>query len=264
MTSVREIMTRPPISSVSPSSTVEDAAMKMKNEKHGCLVVIQGGRPVGMVTERDLVQKVLALGIRGSDAPVSKVMSSPVITIGPEASVEQAAEEMVRGKVRRLVVQDSNGMVGMLTVTDFAKYLQYQHGGPVIHAWSRGRHVMSEIRTLPHKCPNCGSRLHVEFVRRNPAGEVPGQGRNERIEMNWAKSQAGGLPGPITTEEEGRVSVEKFEDLYVCKHCGYRWGEEHDEDLMLPAQVPADPPCVKCGKMISLGKYCPYCGAQQY
>lgn len=92
---------------------------KMKSSSKGCLVVVAGGGPLGILTERDFVHRVVAAGKSG--VKVSEVMPAPLVTIGPRESVAEAARLMSKNKIRRLVVTDAEKVVGILTVTDFAR-----------------------------------------------------------------------------------------------------------------------------------------------
>ena len=109
---------------VDRKTTVKDGASLMARRKCSCLVVLQGDDALGIVTERDLVRKILAAGVDPSKVLMSDVMSTPLVTIGPEATVSQAAEKMSEYLIRRLVVVDDDGaLVGLITAGDIAKLL---------------------------------------------------------------------------------------------------------------------------------------------
>ncbi|MGA2663387.1 MAG: CBS domain-containing protein [Nitrososphaerales archaeon] len=120
---VRDVMTRRVIYAIAPDTTVVEAAKKMRETQTGCLVVVEGPRAVGIITERDLVHRVLAEGLPPAGLKVSRVMTKDPVTIGPEASVSDAALLMAEHKIRRLVVTEADDVVGILTTTDFAKLL---------------------------------------------------------------------------------------------------------------------------------------------
>lgn len=116
---VKEIMTQKVIM-IEPSLTVEDAAKKMKEENIGCLVVAQGNSPVGILTERDLVRRIIALN-RTLYTLISKVMSSPLITIDPEQSFWELVELMKKREIHKVPVVRENSIVGIVTSTDLIK-----------------------------------------------------------------------------------------------------------------------------------------------
>jgi CBS domain-containing protein len=97
--------------------TVGEAASIMERTGVGSLAVLDGMEPVGIVTDRDLVRRVLAKGER-ADARVDSVMSSPVITIGADAELHGAFALFRAHGVRRLAVIREGTFVGMLTVDD--------------------------------------------------------------------------------------------------------------------------------------------------
>ena len=116
-------MTSTVIHSVRSDSTVKKAAERMKEVHVGCLVVIDGGRLVGIISERDIVQRVVAEGKSIHMTRVSQIMSKPVVTTSPAAKVPDAAKLMLKHKIRRLPVRKGTKVVGMLTTTDYARYL---------------------------------------------------------------------------------------------------------------------------------------------
>lgn len=118
-----DIMTKSVIHSVSRNASVRKAAERMKEVHSGCLVVMSRSRLAGIITERDLVQRVIAEGRPVSRTLVWQIMSKPVVTTSPDASLSEAAKLMIKRGIRRLAVTNDNSVTGMLTVTDFARYL---------------------------------------------------------------------------------------------------------------------------------------------
>ena len=102
---------------VEPDRPIRDAAMIMDQAGVGSLAVIDDGRLVGIVTDRDLVRRGLARDLAPT-APVEKVMCTPVVTIGAEADLHSAFKLFRIHAVRRLAVVDFDDFVGMITVDD--------------------------------------------------------------------------------------------------------------------------------------------------
>jgi CBS domain-containing protein len=102
---------------IGPHHSIRDAAMTMNREGVGCLAVIDDDQIVGIVTDRDLVRRGLAHDL-ASSAPVKKVMSAPVVTIGAEADLHSAFKLFRTHAVRRLAVVDFDVFVGVITVDD--------------------------------------------------------------------------------------------------------------------------------------------------
>jgi CBS domain-containing protein len=114
---VRDIMTRPVITA-GTDLDVLSAAKKMGSANVGSLIIVSDGNPTGILTERDLVKKVIAEGIDPRTIKVAEVMSTPVVSIEPEASLREAAALMLRSGVKRLPVISKKRLVGIITDTD--------------------------------------------------------------------------------------------------------------------------------------------------
>jgi CBS domain-containing protein len=117
---VEEVMTTP-VGVVSGESTVRDAAAMMKKTAASALAV-QGkkGDPYGVITDRDLVLRVLAEG-RGSATEVGEVCSLPTVTVGPDDEVEHALDLMKRHRVPALPVVDGNNVLGTVSMVGIAE-----------------------------------------------------------------------------------------------------------------------------------------------
>jgi signal-transduction protein with cAMP-binding, CBS, and nucleotidyltransferase domain len=120
---VTEIMTEAPIDTIERGLTVLLASKVMKERARGSLVIVDAGRPVGIVTERDLVRRVIAED-RPASTKVADVMSEPLISVGPEATVSSAASIMYKNGIRRLPVIENDRLLGMVTSTDLARAMQ--------------------------------------------------------------------------------------------------------------------------------------------
>ena len=119
MPTVKDIMTKEVIT-IDAHKSVFDAAELMSNKAVGCLVVIVKGFPVGIITERDMVKRVVAK--RGSlDQKVTEVMTKTLVTVEPNTSLKDAARVMSNNNVRRLPVLKDNKLVGIVVATDFVR-----------------------------------------------------------------------------------------------------------------------------------------------
>jgi len=115
---VRDIMSRPVVT-VKESDTAVDVARLMAKHDIGCVLVAgKKGETVGIVTERDIVQRIAAKNLVPSKVTVAQSMSKPVITIQSHASVTEAAKLMNQRKVRRLAVIEQGKLAGVLTMKD--------------------------------------------------------------------------------------------------------------------------------------------------
>jgi len=113
---VKEVMKN--VKTVLAGSSVRDAARKMNESRIGCLVVINGKKLMGIVTERDILSKVTANDKIPSRMKVSEIMTSKVITVNPDSFIDDAVYLMIKNKIKKLPVMEDGELVGILTATD--------------------------------------------------------------------------------------------------------------------------------------------------
>jgi CBS domain-containing protein len=121
MPTVRDFMTTNVVT-IDAQRTVLEAAKLMHQQDVGDIVVMEGSVAKGIVTERDLVRRVIVKK-KPLDTKVSEVMSDPLITIEEEASIRDAARKMVKYKIRRLPVMKKGVLVGIIATSDLARHL---------------------------------------------------------------------------------------------------------------------------------------------
>lgn len=138
LTKVSEIMSKE-VASLESKETATTAAKKMAEGGFGCLLVTYRGKVVGIVTERDLVRKVLAKNADPNEIKLEEIMSQPVITINPSFQIGDASKLMSEKKIRRLPVMDKELLVGIVTTTDIARYLAKSRNylDPLVNALAR-------------------------------------------------------------------------------------------------------------------------------
>ncbi len=141
---VKDVMTTNVVK-IDGNMKVLEAAKLMKEKHVGCLIVTFGERPIGIVTERDLVSRVLAESFDPSKILVSDIMTTPLFTISPEENLEKAADLMVKYQVRRLPVTDNNRLVGIITANDFAKILAREKADEILMLKAIGRYTKAPI-----------------------------------------------------------------------------------------------------------------------
>ena len=107
---------------INAQKSVFEAAELMCERDIGDLVVCDGEKPVGIITERDFVRRVVAKKL-SLDCKVSEIMSTPLWVVYADNSLNEAARKMIARKIRRLPVLEKNTLVGIITATDFAKHL---------------------------------------------------------------------------------------------------------------------------------------------
>ena len=124
MPKVKDVMEKFVVT-INPEETIYKAAKTMDEKGVGALMIASNDTPVGIVTERDLVRKVIAAK-KDSSKKISEVMSRPLITIEPEDDVKEAAKKMLINDVRRLPVVKNGKLMGIITATDLARNLAGQ------------------------------------------------------------------------------------------------------------------------------------------
>lgn len=120
---IEGVMTKT-VATISAQAPVVDAAKLMMEANVGCLVVVDGERLVGLLTDRDIVTRVIAPGLEVTKCKVSDFMTSEVVTAIPQTDVLEAAKLMIRYNVRRLPVVDGRTIVGIVSIADVAAYAE--------------------------------------------------------------------------------------------------------------------------------------------
>ena len=123
MTTVRSLLEGKgrAIYSVEPQAAVLDAIRLMAEHRVGALLVMKGAALEGIVSERDYARKVILRGRSSSDTPVRDIMSSPVLTVSLDTSVQACMQLMTDHRVRHLPAVDGDRVVGMVSIGDLVK-----------------------------------------------------------------------------------------------------------------------------------------------
>jgi CBS domain-containing protein len=119
---------------VRSEQTVLEAAQAMTEKRIGSLLVQKTGNMVGIVTETDLVRKVLAAGLPASGTSVGTVMNAPLIQIDINHTVRDASRLMAENRIRHLAVAEDNKVVGLLSVRDLIKMVSVRDKPRFLHS----------------------------------------------------------------------------------------------------------------------------------
>lgn len=136
MAQIRDVMTSNP-TTVERSTTVLEAAKVMAGEDVGPLPVTDGGRLVGIVTDRDVVVRVLAEERDPQSTTVGDICSSDLVTVTPDDELDQALRKMASAQVRRLPVVEGDRIIGIVAQADVARQAPEQQTGEIVEEISR-------------------------------------------------------------------------------------------------------------------------------
>jgi CBS domain-containing protein len=123
MTTVRQLLDRKvrALFTIEPEDPVLEAVRLMADHHVGALLVMRGTELAGIVSERDYARKVVLLGRASAETPVWQIMTSPVITVTPDNSVQDCMRLMTERRIRHLPVMDGGRVVGMISIGDLVK-----------------------------------------------------------------------------------------------------------------------------------------------
>jgi len=103
---------------ISPKDTVYRALQLMAENNVGSVVVSDGGRMVGIFTERDYCRKIILMGRSSLDTPIDEIMTKKMITVNPEQTLEDCLEFMTKYHIRHLPVEDKGKLIGVVSMRD--------------------------------------------------------------------------------------------------------------------------------------------------
>jgi CBS domain-containing protein len=123
MITVRHLLDRKgrALFAIAPEDPVLEAIRMMAERHVGALLVMRGTELLGILSERDYARKVVLLGRSSADTPVSTIMSSPVVSVSPEHSVQDCMRLMTERRIRHLPVLDGGRVAGMVSIGDLVK-----------------------------------------------------------------------------------------------------------------------------------------------
>ncbi len=111
--------------STTPRTTVYDALRMMADKNVGALLVMDGEKVMGIFSERDYARKVILQGRSSKDTTVSEIMTSKLVTIHPDQTIEEAMELMTNKRVRHLPVMEDDHLLGMISIGDVLREIIY-------------------------------------------------------------------------------------------------------------------------------------------
>jgi CBS domain-containing protein len=117
---VEDVMTSEVIT-IDENTSVKKAADIMNQHEIGCLIAVRKGNAIGIITERDLLKRVIVKDKNAKKTKVGEVMSSPLEVVAPGTSLEDALQLMFQKKIKKLPVVEKNHLLGLVSLTDIAR-----------------------------------------------------------------------------------------------------------------------------------------------
>ena len=118
---VEDVMVKEVIT-IAEDSTVKEAAEVMNKFEIGCLIAVEKGKAMGIITERDLLKRVVAKAKDATKTKVKEIMTSPLVVVEPNMDLEEAVKMMFQMKIKKLAVVDEKKLVGLVSLTDIARF----------------------------------------------------------------------------------------------------------------------------------------------
>jgi CBS domain-containing protein len=135
-TSIKEVMTSQ-VKTCEPDTTVMEAAKVMANEDVGPVPIVEEGRLTGIVTDRDIVIRVVAEGRDPSSTTVGEIASRDLVTVSPDDDLDAALNQLAQNQVRRIPVVEGDRLVGIVAQADIARLGSDAKTGEVVEEISR-------------------------------------------------------------------------------------------------------------------------------
>ena len=123
MSKARDIMQKNVIT-IELEKTAQYASTILKDNDISFLVVVEDSKPVGIVSERDIVRKIVAENKEASKIQLESIMSKKFKWVEPNSSIESAVQKMLNNNIRRLVILEDENLVGVITQTDLTEFLR--------------------------------------------------------------------------------------------------------------------------------------------
>ncbi|MFH0837136.1 MAG: CBS domain-containing protein [Candidatus Aenigmatarchaeota archaeon] len=119
MVRVKDIMVKP--LKVDINDNIKKVGIMMKETRRDVVIVTKSNNPVGLITDSDLVKKIIATGIKSSSVKAKDIMSKPLVAIGPNEDMFEAARKIKKSRIKRLPVMTKGRVIGIISLSDIAR-----------------------------------------------------------------------------------------------------------------------------------------------
>ena len=132
---VRSVLTHKSgeICTIGPDQTVYEAIEKMANRSIGVLLVMSGGKLLGILSERDYARKIALKGRSSKETLVRDIMTSPVVFVTPSHTVDECMNIMTDSRIRHLPVMEGDSVIGIVSIGDLVKSIVSEQGKTIQH-----------------------------------------------------------------------------------------------------------------------------------
>lgn len=151
----KDVMSKPVISIRENDNAMNAAKLMEKHKIGGIVIVNKSGKPLGIVTERDLATRIVAKGLQPKDVNVSSIMSRPIVTIDGETSIREVAKKMSRLEIRRLAVASKEDLQGIITSKDILRITPVMMDVLSERSRINANEPIRETSNLAGYCDNC-------------------------------------------------------------------------------------------------------------
>ncbi|MBU5536951.1 MAG: CBS domain-containing protein [Candidatus Aenigmatarchaeota archaeon] len=117
---VKDVMSSPALT-IDINKTARDAGKLMRKHRRGFLIVTEKTKPVGVISESDLIEEVVCKNIRSDKVKLKNLMHEPIIAVGPEDTILTASRKMKENNIHRLPVIENGKVIGVISLTDIAR-----------------------------------------------------------------------------------------------------------------------------------------------
>ncbi|MGB6681104.1 MAG: CBS domain-containing protein [Candidatus Bathyarchaeia archaeon] len=153
----KDVMSKPVISIRENDNAMNAAKLMEKHKIGGIVIVNKSGKPLGIVTERDLATRIVAKGLQPKDVNVSSIMSRPIATIDGEASIREVAKKMSHLEIRRLAVFSKDDLQGIITSNDILRITPVMIDVLSERSRINANEPIRETSNLAGYCDNCSN-----------------------------------------------------------------------------------------------------------
>jgi len=120
------------ILTVEPDMSIAETAKFMREHKIGCVVIEKESKFIGIITERDILIKVVAAGKNSEQVQAIDIMSTNLITMDEESTIQEAAALMADKHIRRLLITKEGKIAGIITIRETSKYIRYDSASSLL------------------------------------------------------------------------------------------------------------------------------------